>query len=66
MKRIHSLLISALTLSVAANVRAGTTVTVDPLAPWNGFMNVFEIPAHGGGYVFGSGWGTVDPWTSTS
>jgi hypothetical protein len=23
-------------------------------------MNVFEIPSHGGGYVFGSSWGTTD------
>jgi hypothetical protein len=36
------------------------TVTVDPGAPWQGFMNVFELPANGGGFVFGSGWGTAD------
>jgi hypothetical protein len=23
-------------------------------------MNVYELPANGGGYVFGSGWGTAD------
>jgi len=23
-------------------------------------MNVFELPSHGGGYVFGSSWGTAD------
>lgn len=39
---------------------ADTLVTVDPSAPWQGFMNVFETPANGGGYVFGSGWGTAD------
>ena len=37
-----------------------TTVTVDPGASWIGFMNVFEIPQNGGGYVFGSSWGTAD------
>jgi len=36
------------------------TVTVDPLAPWLGFMNVFELPSNGGGFVFNSGWGTAD------
>ena len=36
------------------------TVTVDPSATWNGFMNVFELPSNGGGFVFNSGWGTAD------
>src|SRR5947207_9342925 len=35
-------------------------IGVEPGAPWQGFMNVFETPQHGGGYVFGSGWGTPD------
>src|SRR5437660_9131271 len=35
-------------------------VGVDPSAHWLGFMNVFETPQHGGGYVYGSGWGTAD------
>ncbi len=29
-------------------------------APWQGFMNVFELPANGGAYVFGSPWGVAD------
>lgn len=29
-------------------------------ASWQGFMNVFELPVHGGGYVFGSPWATTD------
>jgi hypothetical protein len=33
---------------------------IDPNAHWLGFMNVFELPQNGGGYVFGSGWGTAD------
>jgi hypothetical protein len=43
----------------------GITLTVDPNAPWQGFMNVFEIdrseavPTRGG-FVFGSGWGFND------
>jgi hypothetical protein len=44
----------------ARDVRAATAVSVDPLATWNGFMNVFETPQNGGGYVFGQGWGTAD------
>ncbi|MGH7242738.1 MAG: PEP-CTERM sorting domain-containing protein [Phycisphaerales bacterium] len=27
---------------------------------WQGFMNVFNLPSAGGGYVFGSGWGIPD------
>ena len=34
--------------------------TVDPSKTWNGFMNVFELPQNGGGYVFGQAWGTAD------
>lgn len=29
-------------------------------APWLAFMNVFELPANGGGFVFGSPWGIAD------
>lgn len=35
-------------------------VGVDPGASWIGFMNVFEIPQHGGAYVYGNSWGTAD------
>jgi PEP-CTERM motif len=45
---------------MCAAAKADTTVKVDPTSNWVGFMNVFEIPSHGGGYVFGSGWGTAD------
>ena len=47
-------------MMAASNTHAATTVGVDPAAPWQGYMNVFELPANGGGYVFGSGWGTAD------
>ena len=39
---------------------AQTTVTIDSTKPWGGFMNVFNLPADGGAYVFGQGWGTAD------
>jgi MYXO-CTERM domain-containing protein len=29
-------------------------------APWLGFMNVYELPSNGGGFVFPSGWGVAD------
>src|SRR5687767_14586187 len=39
---------------------AATIVTPEPSDPWLGFMNVFELPSNGGGFVFGSPWGTAD------
>lgn len=36
------------------------TVTVDGSADYLGFANVFETPANGGGYVFGSPWAIAD------
>lgn len=45
-------------MPVCAN--GATTLTIDPSAAWNGFMNVFETAANGGGFIFGSGWGTAD------
>src|SRR6056297_1979965 len=35
-------------------------VEVDPSATFTGFANVFETPANGGGFVFGSPWGVPD------
>lgn len=32
----------------------------DSSAAWLGFMNVYELPANGGGFVFESGWGVAD------
>ncbi len=34
--------------------------TVDPSKTWLGYMNVFQTPQGGGGYVFGQPWGTGD------
>src|SRR5256885_3726515 len=47
-------------LIVAGQLNAQVTVGVNPGASWIGYMNVFETPQHGGGFVFGSGWGTAD------
>ncbi len=45
---------------LAPRACADVTVSVDPGAAWLGYMNVSELPANGGGFVFGSPWGTVD------
>ena len=50
----------------AGTVRADVLVTVDPAAITNGYMNVFNLPADGGGYQFGSGWGIADLTASYS
>ena len=49
---LGSVIISALAPPVNVNV--------DPAKTWVGYMNVFALPADGGGYVFGSPWGTAD------
>jgi hypothetical protein len=49
-----------LLLSGISGLRADTTVGVDPAAAWIGFMNVFNLPADGGAFVFNGGWGTAD------
>ncbi|OIQ30063.1 MAG: hypothetical protein BM564_04670 [Bacteroidetes bacterium MedPE-SWsnd-G2] len=36
------------------------TVTVDGSGVWIGYANVFDLPADGGGYQFGSGWALGD------
>jgi hypothetical protein len=35
-------------------------VAVNPAMTWLGYMNVSEIPQNGGGFLWGSGWGTAD------
>ena len=60
MKKIQAVaLIGCAMLCATARINAAT-VTVDPSASWNGFMNVSETPQNGGGYVFGQSWGTPD------
>lgn len=54
------LALSLTSTSVRALPSPDVNVTIDSSATWNGYMNVFETPANGGGYVFGSGWGFAD------
>ena len=61
MKKI-TLLFALLTISLGFSQN---TVTVDVNDTWVGYMNVFDNPSDGtpdcgGGFCFGSGWGTAD------
>ena len=59
---MQKLLVPVLTLCAAlltgVQLNAQATFTVDPSQTWIGYMNVFELPSNGGGYDFGSPWGT--------
>src|SRR3954453_12170397 len=57
----------ALSLLTAGALLGGTLqgqsqilVKVDTTKPWQGYMNVFNLPDYSGGYVFGSPWGAAD------
>lgn len=53
-------IIAGILLLAGSPAYSQSTITLNPGAGWIGFMNVFQTPANGGGYVFGSGWGTGD------
>lgn len=54
-------LLAALAVVAMAGVAsADIAVTIDSTAMANGFLNVSELPANGGGFVFGSGWAPAD------
>lgn len=55
-----TLSLTAASLLIAAASASAATVYVDPTSNWLGFMNVFNTPQQGGGYQFGSSWGTAD------
>ncbi|QDS99904.1 PEP-CTERM sorting domain-containing protein [Adhaeretor mobilis] len=60
MKRLLSTALLCLVTSFASQASAQVNVGVDASDPWLGFMNVFELPENGGGYVFGDAWGVPD------
>lgn len=61
MNRIATCIVAAGMAAAADATAHGAVVGVnDSTAPWLGFMNVFELPANGGAYVFSSGWGVPD------
>lgn len=47
-------------IQIQSTAAASTNVIVDSSATWVGYMNVFTNQQGGGGYVFGSPWGTAD------
>jgi hypothetical protein len=47
-------------VQVASAAAPSTNVIVDSAANWLGYMNVFTNQQGGGGFVFGSPWGTAD------
>ena len=57
---ITSLALCALLAGVAQVRAANVQVAVDPGQTWIGFMNVFNLPADGGAFVFNGAWGTAD------
>ncbi|GAB4386104.1 MAG: hypothetical protein Kow0022_14210 [Phycisphaerales bacterium] len=57
--RMASFICAGLVLGAAAQANVNVGVD-DSTAPWLGFMNVFELPENGGGFVFGSPWGVAD------
>ncbi|MBL8875496.1 MAG: PEP-CTERM sorting domain-containing protein [Phycisphaerae bacterium] len=58
MKRMLSVLVAG--AACAASAQAITVGVDQGPAGYLGYMNVFELPANGGGFVFGSGWGVAD------
>lgn len=58
MNRLMSVLLAG--AACAASAQAVVVGVDQGPAGYIGYMNVFELPANGGGYVFGSGWGVAD------
>ncbi|MCL4220983.1 MAG: PEP-CTERM sorting domain-containing protein [Phycisphaerales bacterium] len=57
MQRICTLLCAGV---LAGSAQAANVGVDNSSAPWLGYMNVFALPEHGGGYIFGSPWGIAD------
>jgi hypothetical protein len=58
MRKVLVVLVALCFIGVA---QADVTVNgADPAASWYGYMNVSEIPANGGAYLWGNSWGTAD------
>lgn len=57
---LTSLALGLLLCGTTTGLAGTVTVTPDPAKTWVGWMNVSELPANGGAYLWGSGWGTAD------
>jgi uncharacterized protein (TIGR03382 family) len=51
---------SVVALMSAASAQAVVVGVDGSSAPWQGFMNVFNLPSAGGAFQFASGWGVPD------
>lgn len=60
MKQILAVAFVSCAVLCSSTAAWGVTVTVDPSETWLGYMNWFELPSNGGGYVNGGVWGTPD------
>ena len=58
MKNVCTVLCAGLLIAPAA--QAANVGVDDSSAPWLGFMNVYNLPADGGDFQFGSPWGVPD------
>lgn len=64
--KLHSKSLVVMVLAASAlfcgafRANAQTQLLLDPTQNWIGYMNVFNLPSAGGGYQFGSAWGTAD------
>jgi hypothetical protein len=60
-KAMKKVLVVLAALCLIGIAQADMTVNgASPAATWGGYMNVFETPANGGAYLWGSGWGAGD------
>lgn len=60
MRNTVKVLIALAACILVAGTALAANVTIDPATLNLGYMNVYEIPANGGGYLWGSGWGFGD------
>lgn len=58
--RVTTAIAAAFLLLAPLAAHAAVVETVNPATLTNGYMNVFELPVNGGGFVFGSSWGVGD------
>lgn len=58
--QLKKLLITSFAAGTILFTTQAATVGVDPSKTWLGYVNVFELPANGGGYLWGSTWAPAD------
>jgi hypothetical protein len=59
-RNLSAVTVAACALVGACAITQASTVDVNPASSWVGYMNVSETPQNGGGFLWGSGWGTAD------